>query len=220
GAARRGEGDLRLDRVHRRVRRRHGWRWFRSGFAACTCATSCETSVSTAALWCGALSAARAPGAAVRAGAARSVRGVAASPGRVGGLVLVAGVRLALLRPRVLALLEAAHRASSPESTSIRRGACPCSSPALYGHRLTPRPPVNKWLVTISVTFGTLMGAIDASIVNVAVPHIRGAVGATVQEITWISTGFSLAMVLVMPLTAFLGRLFGQKRLYLFCLAL
>jgi DHA2 family multidrug resistance protein len=78
----------------------------------------------------------------------------------------------------------------------------------------------NKWLVTVSVTFGTLMGALDASIVNVAVPHLRGAVGATVEEITWISTGFALATVLVMPLTAFLGRLFGQKRLYLFCLGL
>jgi DHA2 family multidrug resistance protein len=82
------------------------------------------------------------------------------------------------------------------------------------------RPPVNKWLVTVSITFGTLMGAIDASIVNVAVPHLRGAVGATVEEITWVSTGFVIATVLVMPLTAFLGRLFGQKRTYMFCLAL
>ncbi len=80
--------------------------------------------------------------------------------------------------------------------------------------------PVNKWLVTISITFGTLMGTIDASIVNVAVPHLRGAVGATVEEITWVSTGFALATVLVMPLTAFLGRLFGQKRVYMFCLLL
>jgi DHA2 family multidrug resistance protein len=87
---------------------------------------------------------------------------------------------------------------------------------------VSPTAPVkvNKWLVTLSVTFGTLMGAIDASIVNVAVPHIRGAVGATVEEITWISTGFALATVLVMPLTAFLGRMFGQKRLYLSCLVL
>jgi len=52
------------------------------------------------------------------------------------------------------------------------------------------RPPVNKWVVAISVTFGTLMGAIDASIVNVATPHLRGAMGATVQEITWVTTGF------------------------------
>ncbi|HUL60151.1 MAG TPA: DHA2 family efflux MFS transporter permease subunit [Anaeromyxobacteraceae bacterium] len=82
------------------------------------------------------------------------------------------------------------------------------------------RPATNKWLVTVSVTFGTLMGAIDASIVNVALPQIRGAVGATVQEITWITTGFVIATVIVMPLTAFLGRLFGQKRVYMASLAL
>ncbi len=82
------------------------------------------------------------------------------------------------------------------------------------------RAPVNKWLVTISVTFGTLMGAIDASIVNVAVPHLRGAVGATIEEITWVTTGFVIATVLVMPLTAFLGRLFGQKRVYMFALSM
>ncbi len=75
-----------------------------------------------------------------------------------------------------------------------------------------PRPATNKWLVTISVSFGTLMGTIDSSIVNVALPQIRGAVGATIQEITWITTGFVIATVVVMPLTAFLGRLFGQKR--------
>src|SRR6266536_3818961 len=82
------------------------------------------------------------------------------------------------------------------------------------------RPPVNKWLVTISVTFGTLMGTIDASIVNVATPHLRGAMGATVEEITWVTTGFVIANVLVMPLTAFFGRFFGQKRVYMSALAL
>lgn len=82
------------------------------------------------------------------------------------------------------------------------------------------RPKPNKWLVTISITFGTLMGAIDASIVNVALPHIRGSVGATMQEITWIATGYAIALVLVMPLTGFLGRLFGQKRIYLASLIL
>lgn len=82
------------------------------------------------------------------------------------------------------------------------------------------KPPVNKWLVTLSVTFGTLMGAIDASIVNVAIPHLRGELGATVEEVTWVTTAFVISTVLVMPLTAFLGRLFGQKRVYLVALAL
>ena len=80
--------------------------------------------------------------------------------------------------------------------------------------------PINKWLVTISISFGTLMGAIDMSIVNVALPHLQGAFGASVQEITWVSTGYAIALVLLMPLTAFLGRMFGQKRVYMICLAL
>jgi DHA2 family multidrug resistance protein len=85
---------------------------------------------------------------------------------------------------------------------------------------MAARPPTNKWIVALSVTFGTLMGTIDSSIVNVATPHLRGSLGATVEEITWVSTGFIIANVIVMPLTAFFGRFFGQKRVYMFALAL
>jgi DHA2 family multidrug resistance protein len=94
------------------------------------------------------------------------------------------------------------------------------ASPVAWPAARSARPRPNKWLVTISITFGTLMGAIDSSIVAVALPHMMGTLGATVQEITWISTGYIIANVVVMPLTAFLGRLFGQKRVYMACLAL
>jgi MFS transporter, DHA2 family, multidrug resistance protein len=90
----------------------------------------------------------------------------------------------------------------------------------LEASALSAKPKVNKWLVTVSVSFGTLMGAIDSSIVNVALPQIRGAVGATILEITWITTSFAIAMVIVMPLTAFLARFFGQKNVYLASLVL
>lgn len=76
------------------------------------------------------------------------------------------------------------------------------------------RAEVNKWLVTVSVAFGSLMATIDSSIVNVALPSIRGELGASLEEITWISTAYIVAMVLVMPLTGFLGGFFGQKRVY------
>jgi MFS transporter, DHA2 family, multidrug resistance protein len=97
-------------------------------------------------------------------------------------------------------------------TTSTHTGALAVASAA-------PRP-TNKWLVTVSISFGTLMGAIDSSIVNVALPRIQGTVGATVQEITWVATGYAVALVLLMPLTAFLGRMFGQKRVYMVCLVL
>src|SRR5258708_25265929 len=64
------------------------------------------------------------------------------------------------------------------------------------------------------------MATIDSSIVNVALPSIRGELGASLQEITWISTAYMVAMVLVMPLTGFLGSFFGQKRVYLASLVL
>src|SRR5438046_217936 len=97
---------------------------------------------------------------------------------------------------------------------TTRRSSAPSATAA------DERPPVNKWLVTVSITFGTLMGAIDASIVNVAVPHLTGSLGVTVEQITWVTTGFVIATVMVMPLTGFLARLFGQKRVYMACLVL
>ncbi len=80
---------------------------------------------------------------------------------------------------------------------------------------LPPTYPKNKWLIAAAVTFGTLMGTIDTSIVNVALPHLRGTLSATVEEITWVSTGYVVASVIIMPLTAWLGARFGRKRIYL-----
>jgi DHA2 family multidrug resistance protein len=76
-------------------------------------------------------------------------------------------------------------------------------------------PRAGKWTVAISVAVGSLMATIDTSIVNVAIPQIRGQLGASLQEITWVTTAYMIAMVLVMPLTGFLGSFFGQKRVYL-----
>ena len=89
--------------------------------------------------------------------------------------------------------------------------------------RATPveaRAPDNKWLVAVSISFGAIMATIDLSIVNVALPQIRGSIGASLDEMAAIATSFAIAQVIVMPLTAFLGRFFGQKRVYLFCLGL
>lgn len=84
----------------------------------------------------------------------------------------------------------------------------------------TATKPVNKWLVAASISCGSAMGMIDATIVNTALPQIQGAVGATLQEVTWISTAYAIAAILLMPLVAFLGRRFGQKRVYLICLGI
>jgi DHA2 family multidrug resistance protein len=72
----------------------------------------------------------------------------------------------------------------------------------------------HKWLITLTVMVGTIMSALDSSIVNVALPYMRGSLGATVEQITWVATGYILSTVITMPLIALMGARFGRKRFY------
>ncbi len=79
---------------------------------------------------------------------------------------------------------------------------------------------VERLLVTVAIILGTLMGAIDTSIVNVALPEIRASLGVTLTEISWVATGYLVAVVVILPLTAWLASVIGRKRLYIVALFL
>src|SRR5438876_11521329 len=72
----------------------------------------------------------------------------------------------------------------------------------------------HKYLIALAVVLAALMQVIDSSIVNVALPDMMGNLGANLDEIAWVSTGYILASVIVIPLTGFLGDLFGRKRYF------
>ena len=78
----------------------------------------------------------------------------------------------------------------------------------------------HKWLIALTVMTGNIMASLDISIVNVALPHMRGTLGASVEEITWVSTGYILANVIIMPIVAFLSSRFGRKNFYIFSVLL
>ena len=75
-----------------------------------------------------------------------------------------------------------------------------------------------KWAILLSSCLGAMMETVDTSIVNVAVPDMRGNLGATLSEIGWVSTGYTMANVIIIPLTAWLGSQFGKKSYFLFSL--
>jgi DHA2 family multidrug resistance protein len=62
---------------------------------------------------------------------------------------------------------------------------------------------------------GSIMASLDSSIVNVALPNMSGTLGATIEEITWVITGYILANVIIMPITALLSSRFGRKAFYM-----
>src|SRR5258705_3515165 len=69
-----------------------------------------------------------------------------------------------------------------------------------------------KYLIAIAVTLAAVLELIDTSIVNVAIPHMMGNLGATLDEISWISTGYIIANVIVIPLSSWMSGYFGRKR--------
>ncbi|MGE5175967.1 MAG: DHA2 family efflux MFS transporter permease subunit [Hyphomicrobiales bacterium] len=77
------------------------------------------------------------------------------------------------------------------------------------------RPAPHKWVIAGTVLIGTIMAVLDSSIVNVALPDMSGSLGATIEEITWVVTGYILANVIIMPIIGLLSARFGRKRFYI-----
>jgi DHA2 family multidrug resistance protein len=72
----------------------------------------------------------------------------------------------------------------------------------------------HKYLIAVAVVLAALMQVIDSSIVNVALPDMMGNLGASLDEIAWVSTAYILASVIIIPLTGWLGSFFGRKRYF------
>ncbi len=89
------------------------------------------------------------------------------------------------------------------------------AGPALGQDTHTYPVGAERLLVTVAVILGTLMGAIDMSIINVALPDIRASLGVTLTEISWVATGYLVAVVVILPLTDWLSSVLGRKRLYI-----
>ena len=70
----------------------------------------------------------------------------------------------------------------------------------------------HKYLIGIAVTMAAMLELIDTSIVNVAIPHMMGNLGATLDEISWVSTGYIIANVIVIPMSGWLAGYFGRTR--------
>jgi DHA2 family multidrug resistance protein len=75
-------------------------------------------------------------------------------------------------------------------------------------------------LLTISLSLGIFMNVLDVSIANVAIPTIAGNMGVSADEGTWIITSFAVSQAIVLPLTGWLARRFGEVKLFLFSTAL
>src|SRR4051812_26651357 len=76
------------------------------------------------------------------------------------------------------------------------------------------------WVVAVVVTVGMIMSILDTTIVNVALETLSRQLGASLSTIQWVSTGYMLALAIVIPLTGWMSERFGAKRVWMTSVAL
>jgi DHA2 family multidrug resistance protein len=94
------------------------------------------------------------------------------------------------------------------------------AAPHAAGHQDDDRASVTDWIAVFAGALGALIASLDISIVNSALPQIQGEIGASGTEGTWISTGYLVSEVVIIPLTAWLTRVLGLRTLLLGCAVL
>ena len=82
----------------------------------------------------------------------------------------------------------------------------------------TPLTPAH-WAIIFTASLGGFLEVLDTSIVNVALTSIQAHLGATLAEVGWVVTGYAMANVVILPLTAWLGNGFGRRGYFVFSLA-
>jgi len=78
---------------------------------------------------------------------------------------------------------------------------------------------VNPWIVTVAVMLATFMEVLDTTVVNVAVPHMSGGLGATVDEATWVVTSYLVSNAIILPMSGWLAGRFGRRRMLMLCVS-
>src|SRR3954470_21041338 len=77
------------------------------------------------------------------------------------------------------------------------------------------RHSTNPWVVLVIICLAQFMVVLDATIVNVALPHIQTSLGFTEASLQWVINAYTLVFAGFLLLGGRAGDLLGRKRLFL-----
>ncbi|AEF95540.1 drug resistance transporter, EmrB/QacA subfamily [Desulfotomaculum nigrificans CO-1-SRB] len=76
------------------------------------------------------------------------------------------------------------------------------------------------WLPLFVLVTGAFAAIFNSSTINVAIPKLMTIFGVSSDEIQWVLTGYMLTSAVVIPITGYLGDRFGNKRVFIYSLAI
>jgi EmrB/QacA subfamily drug resistance transporter len=87
----------------------------------------------------------------------------------------------------------------------------------LFETQQPDRLPPGVWKIVLVTVFGSLLAQLDATVVNVSLSSLAVELHTPLSVIQWVTSGYLLALALMLPLNAWLVERVGAKRLYLIC---
>ncbi|PSL27823.1 DHA2 family efflux MFS transporter permease subunit [Dyadobacter jiangsuensis] len=75
-----------------------------------------------------------------------------------------------------------------------------------YGYR--------RVIITITAVLCALLEIVDTTIVNVALNDMRGNLGGTLSEVSWVITAYAIGNVIIVPMTSWLSQQFGRRNYF------
>lgn len=106
---------------------------------------------------------------------------------------------------------------SDTQSSSPVTAATPAGPPPVHAPW---KPKTNPWLIAATVALAAFMEVLDTSIANVALPHIAGNLGASIDQGTWVLTSYLVSNAIVLPLGGWASNLMGRRRFFLTCIVI
>ncbi|MDT9692210.1 MFS transporter [Streptomyces sp. P9(2023)] len=98
----------------------------------------------------------------------------------------------------------------APQGHGGDRSPAPAPAKGLRGH---------PWLTLFGVAAGVMMVALDGTIVAIANPAIQADLGASLDQLQWITNGYLLALAVALITAGKLGDRFGHRQTFLIGIA-
>lgn len=101
-------------------------------------------------------------------------------------------------------------------SRAVHEGASAAPDPA---HDVAQLPVAHPGILIVGIMAASLLQVLDTTIANVAIPHMRTALGATTETVTWVLTSYIIASAVALPITGWLADRVGARRLFILSVA-
>jgi DHA2 family multidrug resistance protein len=75
-----------------------------------------------------------------------------------------------------------------------------------------PAISLRTWVAVLGSVVGCFMAGMNVHVTNASLPDVRGSLGATFEEGSWITTAYLVAEIIIIPMTGWLVSVFSMRR--------